>query len=140
MNALALVNSGFIDRAAPPRLCIAGELLALAAPHLERNIHPIQVIAAYKKALEDALAKLSTIAKPVNVQDRAEMLQLVKSTLGTKFVSRWSDLMCNLALDAVKCVAMETNGKTEVDIKRYARIEKVRFLVRFLISLILLGH
>ncbi len=30
-----------------------------------------------------------------------------------------------LALKAVKTVAMDINGKREVDIKRYARIEKV---------------
>lgn len=35
--------------------------------------------------------------------------------------------MCKLALDAVRCVAVEEEGtgKTEVDIKRYARVEKI---------------
>ena len=33
--------------------------------------------------------------------------------------------MCNLAIDAVACVAMEVDGRKEVDIKRYARVEKV---------------
>lgn len=57
------------------------------------------------------------------------MLELVKTSIGTKFVSRWSDMMCNLALDAVRCVAVEVDGRREVDIKRYARIEKVIFLL-----------
>jgi T-complex protein 1 subunit gamma len=56
------------------------------------------------------------------------MMALIKSSIGTKFVSTWSDLMCKLALDAVRCVAIEEEGtgKTEVDIKRYARVEKVK--------------
>jgi len=40
-------------------------------------------------------------------------------------VSRWGDLMCNLALDAVQTVTLEQNGRKEVDIKRYAKVEKI---------------
>lgn len=54
------------------------------------------------------------------------MAQLISSSIGTKFVSRWMDLMCDLALKAVRTVTWEAgNGRTEVDIKRYARVEKV---------------
>merc|ERR1739848_207752 len=54
------------------------------------------------------------------------MAQLISSSIGTKFVSRWMDQMCALALKAVRTVTWEAgNGKTEVDIKRYARVEKV---------------
>lgn len=57
------------------------------------------------------------------------MKKLIQSSIGTKMVSQWSDLMCNLAYDAVKCVTIEKNGKKEIDIKRYARIEKVNFIM-----------
>ncbi len=40
-------------------------------------------------------------------------------------VARWSDLMCQLALQAVRTVAREDAGMKSVDIKRYARVEKV---------------
>ena len=54
------------------------------------------------------------------------MNQLISSSIGTKFVSRWMDLMCDLALKAVRTVTWDAgNGKTEVDVKRYARVEKV---------------
>ncbi|CAG8654890.1 7591_t:CDS:2, partial [Scutellospora calospora] len=76
-------------------------------------------------ALEDAIKTIDEISKPVNIEDQKEMLNLIKSSIGTKFASRWSDLMCQLALDAVRTVAREENGKREVDIKRYARVEKV---------------
>ena len=35
------------------------------------------------------------------------------------------DLACQIALDATATVAMEENGRKEIDIKRYAKIEKV---------------
>ncbi|RUS17411.1 T-complex protein 1 subunit gamma, partial [Jimgerdemannia flammicorona] len=103
----------------------AGEVLAQALPYLERNIHPIVIISAFKKALEDAVKIVDDISIPVDVNNKEEMLNLLKTALGTKFVARWSDLMCNLALDAVRCVTIEEDNRREVDIKRYARVEKI---------------
>ena len=54
-----------------------------------------------------------------------EMYRIINSSIGTKFVSRWSKLMCGLALKAVRTVSTDMGGKKEVDIKRYARIEKI---------------
>lgn len=104
-------------------------MLAGALPHIQNNIHPIVIISAFKKALEDALKIVEDISSPVDVNNTEEMLSLIKSTIGTKFTSTWSDLMCNLALQAVRCVAIEEEGtgKTEVDLKRYARVEKVSY-------------
>lgn len=36
-----------------------------------------------------------------------------------------SDLACQIALDATTSVAIEQNGHREIDIKRYAKVEKV---------------
>ena len=106
-------------------IILAGEVLSSALPFIERNIHPITIIAAFKRALDDSLELLEGFSVSVDTQSDAAMLKLVRSAIGTKMVSQWSDLMCNLAYDAVKTVATITNGKREVDIKRYVRIEKI---------------
>lgn len=49
----------------------------------------------------------------------------IQSCVGTKFIGRWSDLAVQIALDAVETVAITENGRTEVDIKRYAKVEKI---------------
>jgi len=59
------------------------------------------------------------------------MIALIKSSIGTKFISAWGDMMCKLALDSVRTVSTEINGKREVDIKRYAKVEKVIFIIWF---------
>ena len=106
--------------------CAAGEILAQALPQLERNIHPVVIISAFKRALEDAIKIIDEISLPIDINDDKAMQQLISSSIGTKYVSRWMDLMCDLALQAVRTVTWEAgNGKTEVDIKRYARIEKI---------------
>lgn len=105
---------------------IAGEILAQALPQLERNIHPVVIISAFKRALADALQIITDISIPVNVDDDEQMHKLISSSIGTKFVSRWSKLMCALALRAVRTVTFDIGGgKREVDIKRYARVEKI---------------
>jgi T-complex protein 1 subunit gamma len=103
----------------------AGEILAQALPQLERNIHPVVIISAFKRALADALEIVEEISLPVDIDDDDAMYKLISASIGTKFVSRWSELMCNLALKAVRTVAFDAGGKKEVDIKRYARTEKV---------------
>ncbi|KIO28646.1 hypothetical protein M407DRAFT_179785 [Tulasnella calospora MUT 4182] len=109
-------------------IILAGEILAQSLPQLERNIHPVVIISAYQKALKDALEIISKISIPIDTSDETAMLALIKTSIGTKFVSRWSDLMCKLALQAVRTVAQDETGETgvkTVDIKRYARVEKV---------------
>ncbi|EIW73266.1 T-complex protein 1 subunit gamma [Tremella mesenterica] len=122
-------------------IILAGEILAHSMPLLERNIHPVVIIRAFKSALNDALETIAKISIPVDISSESEMLALIKTSIGTKFSSRWSDLMCSLALQAVRTVAVSAEaenglvGASEkgvgglniktVDIKRYARVEKV---------------
>ncbi len=84
------------------------------------------IIAAFKRALADALEIVEEISRPINVNDDKNMYEMISSSIGTKFVARWSELMCNLALKAVRIVSHDVGGgKKEVDIKRYAKIEKI---------------
>ena len=69
---------------------------------------------------------MEEVSIPVDVNDDSAMGTLIQSSIGTKFVARWSRLMCSLALKAVRTVSFDVGGgKKEVDIKRYARIEKI---------------
>lgn len=107
-------------------IILAGEILALSLPQLERNIHPVVIISAFKRALADALAVIQDVSVPVDTSNDKQMIALISSSIGTKFVSRWSDMMCHLALTAVRTVSHNAGGgKQEVDIKRYARVEKI---------------
>jgi len=106
-------------------IILAGEMLRLAGPWLERNVHPTILIEGFTKALEDALAHMAAIAQPVDVKNDELVLSILKACIGTKFISRWNDLMTNMALNAVRTVAEETHEGVRVDIKRYVKIEKI---------------
>ncbi|RUS79981.1 hypothetical protein EGW08_012246 [Elysia chlorotica] len=107
-------------------IILAGEVLSVAEQFIQQQMHPTIIIAAYRQALEDVISDLKNkIATPVDVNNKEEMMKIVKSCLGTKFISKWMDLACGIALDATSTVAIEENNKKEIDIKRYAKVEKI---------------
>ena len=57
------------------------------------------------------------------------MKKIVRSTIGTKFINKWCELACDMAIKSVTTVMMEnkSTGAREIDIKRYAKVEKVNY-------------
>ena len=107
-------------------IVLAGEILAIAEPFLEQNMHPTIIIRAFRQALEDMVAILNEqVSIGLDCNDRKKLIQVINSCVGTKFIGRWSDLACQIALDAVYTVMLEENGRREIDIKRYAKVEKI---------------
>lgn len=109
-------------------IILAGEMLMGAAPHLEKGVHPTVIIKAFKQALDDALRVIEEISVPIDVKSDEEMLKLIRSCLGTKMADRWSALLCGIALKAARFVAVDGAAggvPAEVDIKRYAKVEKI---------------
>uniref|UniRef100_A0A8C8DC05 T-complex protein 1 subunit gamma n=1 Tax=Oryzias sinensis TaxID=183150 RepID=A0A8C8DC05_9TELE len=105
-------------------IILAGEMLSIAEHFLEQQMHPTVIISAYRQALEDMLEALKEVSTPVDTSDRSMMLKIVNSAINTKALFRWSDLACTIALDAVRTVELEENGRKEIDIKNYAKVEK----------------
>ena len=93
---------------------VAGEILAQSLSQLERDIHLAVIIFAYK-ALKVALEIVKRISIPIDVHDDEQMLSLIKTSVGTKLVMRWSDLMCKLALRAISCCGVD-RGETSEDL------------------------
>jgi len=105
---------------------LAGEILGVAEQFLEQKIHPTVIIRAYRQALEDMLDIMDKdYSIPLSLDDEPKLIEVIKSCVGTKFIGHWSDLACSIALSAVKTVSIRDEGRTEIDIKRYAKVEKV---------------
>ncbi|CDH17297.1 T-complex protein 1 subunit gamma [Zygosaccharomyces bailii ISA1307] len=113
-------------------IILAGEILSQCSLYLiEKNIHPVIIIQALKKALSDALEVIKMVSRPVDVENDTAMKKLIQASIGTKYVNHWSQKMCDLALDAVKTVRIDLGPVSEgepafeIDIKRYVRVEKI---------------
>ncbi|CAF4825395.1 unnamed protein product [Pieris macdunnoughi] len=107
-------------------IVLAGEILGVAEQFLAQNIHPTVIIREYRQALEDAVKLLQEkISVPVDLNDKDKIKEVIRSCVGTKYIGRWADLAVDIALDAVNTVTINDNGRVEVDIKNYAKVEKI---------------
>ncbi|XP_022105850.1 T-complex protein 1 subunit gamma-like [Acanthaster planci] len=107
-------------------IILAGEMMAVSETFLEQEMHPTVIIGAYRQAMDDMLEIMKdSFSKKVDVNNQDEMIKIIQSCVGTKFISKWGTLACDIAYDAVTKVALEENGRKEIDIKRYAKVEKV---------------
>merc|ERR1719458_543269 len=108
-------------------IILAAEILGISHQFLEEKIHPTLIIQAYRQALEDSITMMrEKVATPIDLTDKAAVRKVIESCVGTKFISKWSDMACDIAMEAVKTVTVESQGgKREIDIKRYAKVEKL---------------
>jgi T-complex protein 1 subunit gamma len=108
-------------------IILASEILTVAEPYLDQKIHPTRIVKGFFMALEDAIQILDQkLTITLDLTDSERVKEIVNSCIGTKFTHRYSDLMCNLAIEAVSTIQKEVdNGKKEIDIKRFAKVEKI---------------
>jgi len=95
---------------------LAGELLAKAENLLDQNVHPTVIIDGYKKASEKAQEILDKISMPVNMDDEQRLLDIALTSMGSKGITVAKEHFAKLAVEAVKQVAEEKDGKIKADI------------------------
>lgn len=108
-------------------VCLTGEMLQVARPFIERNIHPSVIVGGYFRALEEVSKILNELAIPIDLNDDADIRKALNSCVGTKFYDRWGTMVVDLALGACRAVMRGSPNvsKLNSEIKRYAKIEKI---------------
>jgi len=106
-------------------IILAGEVLSAVESFLERDIHPTVIVNAYFKGLDDVVELTKKIGKVVDMESDTDMRKIVQSSIGTKFASKWGDLIVDLAVKAVRTVYRKEGSQVEIDTKRYAKVEKI---------------
>jgi len=95
---------------------LAGELLAKAENLLDQNIHPTIIVEGFKKASEKAREVLESMAIPISLNDDKRLLDVAVTSTGSKGISAAKEHFAKLAVEAVKQVAEEKDGKIKADI------------------------
>ena len=65
----------------------------MAEPFLEKNVHPTVIVRGYVRALEDAVKIVDELSFPIDTNDKAQMLKILNSCIGTKFTNQFGNLM-----------------------------------------------
>jgi len=94
---------------------LAGELLKNAEDLFDKRIHPTMIVSGYRKAGDEALKYLKELGAPIDLNDRETMKKIAITSMRGKIIGTASDHFSGIAVDAVKQVAEEKNGKMSVD-------------------------
>ncbi|HDI07280.1 MAG TPA: thermosome subunit [Candidatus Bathyarchaeota archaeon] len=95
---------------------LAGALLDKAEKLLDQNVHPTMIIDGFKKAAEKAHEILEKIAVPVSLEDEQKLKEVAMTSMGSKGVAVAKEHFAKIAVEAVKQVAEEKDGKIKADI------------------------
>ena len=108
-------------------IVLTGEMMQNAKPFIERGFQPSVIVGAYFKALQDVSEILDKLAVDINLDDEKDVRKAISSCVGTKFSDRWGSLVVDLSLKACQVVmtGLRHHAKMNVEIKRYAKIEKI---------------
>ncbi|MCD6110974.1 MAG: thermosome subunit, partial [Thermoplasmata archaeon] len=102
---------------------LAAELLKRAGELMNQKVHPTVIVDGYRMAAEKAVEVLKNIAREVKPED-AEALKKVATTAMTgKISDSFKDYLAELAVNAVRRVAEEKDGRIRVDIDNI-KVEK----------------
>merc|ERR1719171_280479 len=107
-------------------IILAGEMLGVAEPLIEKKLHPTLIVSGYLQALDDAIKIMQKIAVDIDLNNKEVVREIVRGAIDTKFSSRWGTMISDLAIQAVRTVCTtKPDGTKEIDVKRYAKVEKI---------------
>jgi T-complex protein 1 subunit delta len=97
---------------------IAGSLLNQAQILLDKNIHPSVIAEGYQLALEEAEKIILSMEKKIDLSDHDALVQNAITSLSSKVVSNYSQVLAPIAVDAVlKLVNSGSTTNNEVDLR-----------------------
>lgn len=103
---------------------LCGSLLGAADRLLGKGIHPSVISEAFQRAAAAAVDVLHDMSQPISLTDTASLLQAANTSLSSKIVSQYSNLLGPMAVNAVtKTIDLKT--AENVDLKNIRIIKKV---------------
>ncbi len=94
---------------------LAGELLKKAEVLLDQNVHSTVITKGFRLAKEKALELMNNISKEIKPSDSSTLKKIAITAMTGKSAERASEHLADIAVQAVKMVMDEDNGKIEID-------------------------
>lgn len=94
---------------------LAGALLSGAQALLDKSIHPTVITDGYQYAMEEAQKIIEDVEKPIDLSDREGLIQNAITSLSSKVVSNYSQVLAPIAVESI--LRLVKNEDTDVDLK-----------------------
>ena len=108
-------------------------MMSVAMPFLEQQMHPTVIIGAYRQCLEDLITILrEKVSVPVDPNNRDQMLKIIRSSLGTKFIKKWWVTGVTFNSLWISTPPYQFNSKEHISMKFYANLKTFSFKKMYL--------
>ncbi|OAF70716.1 CCT-delta [Intoshia linei] len=103
---------------------LAGSLLGECESLLAMGMHPLAIAEGFRNACKCAIGAIESMSKPVELSDRESLIKSAHTSLHSKVVSNYSNVLAPLCVDAVlKIIDIEKD--TTVNLKDIQIIKKM---------------
>jgi thermosome len=103
---------------------LASEILKKAEELLDQNIHPIILVAGYRKAAQKAIEIIAKNAVTIDIDDHEMMMKVALTSMGSKAVGGAKEHFAEIAIEAIKQVAQKQADRIVADIDNVQLVKK----------------
>jgi thermosome len=124
MIEIAKTQDDMVGDGTTTTVVLASELLKKAEELLDQYIHPIILVAGYRKAAQKAIEIIEKNAVTVDVEDQKMMMKVALTSMGSKSVGGAKEHFAEIAIEAVKQIAQKHGETTVADIDNIQLVKK----------------
>jgi thermosome len=95
---------------------LAGALIEKAEELIGQEVHPTIIVDGYRKSAIKAIEVLNNIAQKISGDDKEQLIRVAKTSMQTKLVSKESDEIAQLVVNAAQQVSEKYDSSYRVDI------------------------
>jgi thermosome len=124
MIEIAKTQDDMVGDGTTTAVVLASELLKKAEELLDQNIHPIILVAGYRKATQKAIEIIAKNAVGIDADDEKMMMKVALTAMGSKSVGGAKEHFAEIAIEAVKQVAQKHGDQIIADIDNIQLVKK----------------
>jgi thermosome len=95
---------------------LAGALIEKAEQLISKDVHPTIIVDGYRKSASKVIEIFNNMAQKVNNNDKEQLIKIANTSMHTKIVSKDSETLSELVVNAILQVSDQTNSGSRVDI------------------------
>lgn len=102
---------------------LAGALIEKAEELISKDVHPTIIVDGYRKSAIKAIEILSNLAQKIDGGDKSQLVRIARTSMQTKLVSKESNELAEIVVNAALQVSEKFESKYKVDIED-VKVEK----------------
>ena len=95
---------------------LAGALIEKAEQLISKDVHPTIIVDGYRKSATKVIEILNNMAQKVSNNDKEQLIKIARTSMQTKLVSKDSEALSELVVNAILQVSDQSDSGFKVDI------------------------